>query len=324
MNHPHRTTAIATFCIVAAGSILFCSKSVVAKLSYAHGADALTVLTLRMAFALPFFALIGLVFSRGQAKLTGADWLKLSGLGFIGYYFSSLVNFSGLQYVSAGLERIILYTYPTMVLVMLSVAFRKHVRPAMWAWSGVAWIGIVFAFAGEMHAPRSSSVFLGAALIFASAVSYALFIVIAGDTIRRLGAMRFTGIAIGISCVMMLTHYIIVRSPAELTRLPGRVYIEGIILAIFGTVLPSILMSIGLQRAGSQRFAIISSVGPVTTMLLAWALLGEKPNLAIVIGFVFTLAGGLAVTLLKDAPARPTPTIADSPALDSVGSAERR
>ena len=302
------TSALATFAIVASSSILFCSKGVVAKLAYSHGVDALTVLTLRMGFALPFFAAMAIWWSRGTVPLQGGDWARLAGLGFLGYYISSLVNFTGLQYVSVGLERIVLYTYPSMVLVISAFVLRKPVRGATWAACALAWIGIVIAFVGETHAPVGNKhTSLGTALIFASAFTYALFILMSGGVIRRVGSMRFTGIAVGFSCIFILAHAFITRPAAALLHLPAPVYGEGLILAVFGTVAPALLLSIGLRRTNPQRFAIIGTVGPVATLFLAWAVLGERPNAAQAAGFILTLAGGLAVSLIKDKPPKAQP-----------------
>lgn len=291
----------ATFCIVAGSSILFCSKGVFAKLAYAHGGDALSVLALRMGFSLPCFLLIAALNSREQRALQANEWLKLLGLGFVGYYLSSLVNFTGLQYVSVGLERIILYTYPSMVLAFSAFVLRKPVPPKMWIACLVAWAGIVAAFTGELHSSgENGKTALGAGLIFLSALTYGAFIIMSGATIRQVGAMRFTGITVGFSCLMILLHYALARSATALLHEPPELYAIGLVLALFGTVAPALLLSIGLQRAGPQRFAIISSVGPVTTIFLAWAVLGERPNLAQTLGFALTLGGGLAISLLKD------------------------
>lgn len=302
---PPSAARLATYAIIATSSILFCSKGVVAKLAYAHGADALTVLTLRMGFALPFFLAIGLWWSRGQRRLDAGEWARLAGLGFIGYYVSSLVNFTGLQYVTVGLERIVLYTYPSMVLVLSAFVLRKPVRPLTWTACAIAWAGIVVAFVGETHTPtRNAHTALGAGLILASAFTYALFILLSGDVIRRVGSMRFTGFAGGFSCLFMLVHSAVSRPAAAMLHLPPAVYGEGLILAVLGTVAPTLLLSVGLRRTSPQQFAIIGTVGPVATLLLAWAVLGERPNLAQVLGFALTVGGGLAVSLIKTNPPR--------------------
>lgn len=297
-SHPSR---FATFGIVAGSSILFCSKGVVAKLAYAYGVSALTVLTLRMGFALPIFAILAAKTSRGSTPLTGCDWARLTGLGFLGYYISSLVNFIGLQYVSVGLERIILYTYPSLILAFSALVLRKRIRLEMWIACCIAWGGIIAAFAGELQHPSANEkVVFGALSIFSSAVTYAAFLMLSGRMIQRVGTARFTGIAVGISCSFMIIHFAATQSLSTLMALPAPVYAYGIILAIFGTVAPAVLMSIGLQRAGAQRFAIISMTGPVTTVILAWIVLKEQPNILQLLGFGLTLGGGLMISLLKE------------------------
>lgn len=303
MNNP-TSSRIATFLVIAGSSVLFCSKGVFAKLAYTHGIDALTVLMLRMSMAFPFFAAFAIVPTPGKPPLEARDWLRLAGLGFVGYYLSSLVNFSGLQYISVGLERIILYTYPSLVLAISALIFRRSVRPVIWTACAVTWVGIVSAFAGEAHSPVANDrTLLGAVLIFGSALSYATFIMISGDTITRVGARRFAGIVVGFSCLFMMIHFLLTHPVSALGNLPAPVYGYGAVLAVFGTVAPALLQSIGLQRAGAQTFAVISTIGPVATLFVAWAFLGEKPNLAQALGFALTVSGGLAVSLLKG-PAR--------------------
>ncbi len=299
----HTASALVTFGLAAGSSILFCSKGVIAKLAYAHGADAVSVLALRMGFALPFFIGMIVVSSRNAAPIAAADWGRLVGLGFIGYYVSSLVNFSGLQYVSVGLERVVLYTYPSMVLAMSAFILRKQVRPAMWAACIVAWLGIVAAFSGEWHAhPTGEHVILGTALIFLSALTYAIFILGSGEVIKRVGASRFTGLAVGISCVFVLLHYLATHPVDALLHFPTTVYGDGLLLAVLGTVAPALLMSLAVKRAGAQRFAIIGTIGPVVTLFLAWGILDERPNIGQVLGFVLTLGGGLFISLVRDRP----------------------
>jgi len=308
--------ALATFAIVAGSSILFCSKGVFVKLAYAHGAGTLSVLALRMGMSLPFFLAIAIWYSRGAEPLKARDWAQLAGLGFLGYYVSSLVNFLGLQYVSVGLERIVLYTYPSIVLLISAFVLRKPVRSLTWGACAVAWLGIVAAFVGEMHTPKAGAhTGLGAALIFASAVTYALFILMSGSCIRRVGSMRFTGIAGSISCLLILLHTSVGQPVRTLFALPTPVYVDGAVLALLGTVAPVLLLAIGLQRTGPQQFAIIGTVGPVTTVFLAWFMLGERPNAIQALGFALTLGGGLAVSLLKSEPA---PSKAAAPAASSL------
>ena len=289
------------FFIAAGSSILFCSKGVVAKLAYAEGVDALTVLMLRMGFALPFFVVMFWISDREKAPVSPGNWLRLAGLGFVGYYLSSLLNFSGLHYVSVGLERVILYTYPSMVLAISALWFRQLVTPRAWLACGVAWLGIVAAFAGEMQSPQLGKIETawGALLIALSAFTYAVFIATCGKLVQTIGPGRFTAIAVGFSCFFIMAHYLIRRNPGTLLEFTPSVYGYGLILALFGTVAPAYLMGLGLAKAGAQRFAIIGTIGPVATLFLAWWLLQETPGWGQIVGLLLTLGGGLAVTLQK-------------------------
>ena len=299
-----------TFCIVAACSICFCTKGVFAKLAYAEGADSITVLALRMGMALPVFLAVGWWSHRGNPPATSTrDWLMLGLLGFLGYYLSSYVNFYGLQFISVGLERMVLYTYPCLVLIGSAVFYGQRIRPAVWIAAAIAYAGIVCAFAGEAMQGRGtrSDLLLGTGLVFLSALTYAWFILVSGEMLRRIGPAAFTSRVVGISCVMILLHYCAVRPVPHLFVLSGKVYACGAALALLGTVVPSYLLSTGLKRAGAQRFAVIGTVGPVTTIVLAWLVLGEALQVWQMAGFLLSLGGGLAVSLLKDKAASPRP-----------------
>lgn len=291
---------ILTYLIAAASSLFFCSKGVFVKSAYTHDVDTITILALRMAMAMPFFGLVAWITSLGAERLDLVTWGKLAGLGFVGYYLSSFVNFSGLQYISVGLERIVLFTYPSIVL-LLGIMFGK----SKWNWKilgplTLAYGGILLAFAGEAYGKGSpADTVKGVALIFTSAVTYAVFILVSADLTRQVGALRFTSIVVGFSCVFVLTHYAMVHDVTDLVELTKPVYMYGGVLAVFGTVIPSFLMGIGLKRAGSEKFAIIGTIGPVGTVVLAWLVLGEALNVGQLVGFVLSLAGGLAITLMK-------------------------
>lgn len=271
------------------------------KLAYRAGADALTVLALRMLLTLPIFVGIGLWSNaRAQRPITGKQWAQMAGLGFLGYYVSSLVNFLGLQYISVGLERIVLYSYPVLVMLGAACFLQQRPRRAVMVAAGVAWLGIAVAFVGEMGVKGDpAAVGLGAGLIFLSALTYAAFILLSGQLIAAVGAMRFTSVVVVFSCVFILLHYALQRPLSDLALVSREVWGLGALLAIFGTVLPSLLMGVGLRRAGAQRFAVIGSVGPVFTLILAWFLLGEQLHLTQVIGFCLSLCGGVTVSLLK-------------------------
>jgi drug/metabolite transporter (DMT)-like permease len=297
-------SALATYLMVAGSSLFFCSKGVFAKSAYALGADPIEVLALRMGIALPFFVATAWASSRGAPRLSRRDWCSLAGLGFFGYYLSSYVNFTGLRYITVGLERIVLYSYPSLVLLGAALIGRRRLRGRTVVGLAVSYAGIVCAFAGEAGGHGSAGeTSLGVGLVFVSAVTYAIFISVSGGLVGRLGPWRFTAITVGFSCLYILAHYSLTRPLSDIANLPPAVYLYGVWLAVFGTLVPAFLLGFGLRRAGAQRFAIIGTVGPVATLLLAWAVLGERPNLAQFAGFALALGGGLWVALDRDSGA---------------------
>lgn len=291
-------TSLITFGIVATSSLFFCSKAIFVKLAYRHGLDVVTTLALRMAMALPFFLLGGMLASRGKpAPLTGKDWGHLALLGFCGWYLSSVLNFMGLQHVSVGLERMILYTYPSLVVLGSVVFLRKPLRGSVVAAMLVSYAGIFLGYYGEAGSKEGGDVWRGAVLVFGSAMTYAVFVLLSGQMISRIGPIRFTSCVVGFSCLFVLLHYGVTHPLGALFQLPPGAYACGAALALAGTVVPSYLFGIGLKRAGSQAFAVIGMIGPLGTVGLAWLMLGETVNITQVLGLVLTLAGGIFVSL---------------------------
>ncbi len=204
---------LSTYLIVAACSIFFCSKGVFIKSAYELGADPIAVLGLRMAYALPFFLLMAVWSSRGRSPLTLRHWLAMTWLGFVGYYLSAVVNFAGLQFISVGLERVVLYTYPSLVLLGSALFLGKRVPRRMVFAMLIAYLGIVIAFRGEAAGGGDSrSTLIGVGLVFTSAVTYAIFVIGSGKLIGEVGPTRFTSHVVGISCVFVLMHFAIQRS----------------------------------------------------------------------------------------------------------------
>jgi drug/metabolite transporter (DMT)-like permease len=300
-NDPRRRwESLKTYLIVAACAVFFCSKGVFIKSAYGVGADPISLLALRMAYALPFFAVAGWWSSRGNARLNRRQWISILWLGFVGYYLSAVVNFAGLQFISVGLERMVLYTYPSLVLLGSVVFLRKRVPMQMVAAMLIAYLGIVVAFQGEaVEGGDTRLTLLGVGLVFTSAITYAVFVVGSGTLLTELGATRFTSHVVGASCLFVLAHFCLQEIFAETAPIPLAVHGWAVMLALFGTVVPSFLLGIGLKRAGAQRFAIIGTVGPLATVLLAWLVLGEALNWLQIAGFFLTMGGGLLVSLWK-------------------------
>jgi drug/metabolite transporter (DMT)-like permease len=295
-------SSLTTYGIVAASSLFFCSKAVFVKLAYRYQMDAVTVLALRMALALPFFLVGGWIDARRNPRpIAAKDWGMLALLGFFGWYLSSVVNFMGLEHVSVGLERMILYTYPSIVILGSVFFFKKPLRALVVVAMGVSYLGILIGYHAEASTSDSETLY-GALLIFASAVSYAVFVMLSGQVVSRIGPVRFTSCVVGFSAIFVLIHFFLTHPPKLLLQLSSGAYGCGIALAVAGTVIPSYLFGIGLKRAGSQAFAIIGMIGPLGTVFLGWMILGEALNLTQILGLLLTLAGGLAVSLLKDKP----------------------
>ena len=294
-----RRDALLTFGVVAGCAILFSSKGIFIKSAYTHGADSVTVLMLRMIMALPFFIMAGIWSAKtANHSMTARDWRAVLALGFVGYYLSSIMNFAGLQYISAGLERMVLYTYPSLVIIGGALFYKRRVSGTTILSIIVAYLGILIAYWGEgTQSGSATQTSIGVALIFGSALTYSVFVLTSGDVIKRVGATRFTAYSMGTSCVLAITHYTLAHSISDIVTISSPVVFYGAVLALFGTVLPSFLFSTGIKRAGPERFAIIATIGPVMTLILAWAILGEKINASQALGFTLTLGGGLLVSL---------------------------
>jgi drug/metabolite transporter (DMT)-like permease len=300
MTHPvsPRTTAIGLLC-GGAGAIAFSGKAIIVKLSYRYGVDAVMVITYRMLFALPLFLALSWWSGRDKPALTARDWAGLFGLGFSGYYLSSFLDFLGLQYISANLERLILYLNPTIVLVVGLLLFRTTVTARQWAALAVSYAGLLLVFGHDMSL-NGSHVTLGALLCFASAISYALYLVFSGQWVKRLGALRLTGLATTIACLLCIAQFCVLRPP-EAIVVPREVVLLGILNASLCTFLPVLLLMLAIERVGAGLAAQVGVVGPVSTIILSLLVLGEPVNAWMIGGTLLVLVG---VSLL--APRRAT------------------
>jgi drug/metabolite transporter (DMT)-like permease len=280
------------------GAALFSLKGVTTKLIYAYRADAVTLLALRMLFSVPFFLLAASWSGRnnsGAAPLSRRDIWAVIALGLLGYYLSSFLDFLGLLYISATLERLTLYLYPTLVLLLSVVFLKARARGADVAAIALSYAGIamVFLSAGRLG---GSNLQLGAALVFGSAFAYAIYLVAGTEVIKRIGSMRFTAYAMTVSSIAGILQFLALR-PLDALVLPMAAYGWLAVLAIFHTVLPVFMIGEALKRIGATRFAVIGAVGPVTTMAVDWAVLGEALNGAQIFGAMLVLSGVLLVTL---------------------------
>lgn len=287
--------------MVAASALLFATKAIVVKCAYPYGIGALDLLTLRMGFALPVFLLVAWHEERrAAARLSVGDLGRCCGLGIIGYYLASFLDFEGLRVIGVGLERMVLYLYPTIVVVVGALIFGHKVTGRVIVALVATYGGIVLTYVGQRH--DGTQIAWGTALVAGSAATYALFVLFSGTLIARLGARRVMAVAMSGACMAMLLHAGIHASCGGDTYLfaqPMVVYGYGLVLAVFGTILPSLLMGDGLKRVGSQRFAIISTIGPIGTLLLGWMVLGETVTPIASVGIALTLLASIIMGLSK-------------------------
>ena len=285
--------------IALAGAICFSTKAIFVKLAYRDtGIDAITLLALRMLFSLPFFVVSAAFTSRKDTniKFTPKQWLIVAVVGLLGYYVSSLLDFLGLQYISAGMERLILFIYPTLVLLMSAVFFKQKINRYQWLALVITYVGLALAFYSEVDwsTEQNNDFYLGAILIFLCAITYALYIVGSGQIIPQVGAAKFNSYAMTFASVGVLLHYTI-ASDTSLFNLSPMVYFYSIMMALVSTVIPSYLVTEGIKRIGSDNAAIVGSIGPMSTILQAYILLHEPIFVLQIVGTLLILAGILLI-----------------------------
>ncbi len=282
------------------GAICFSTKAIFVKLAYRDTiVDAISLLALRMIFSLPFFVVSAYVSSSSQSnvKFSTRQWISVAVIGCLGYYISSLLDFLGLQYVTAGIERLILFIYPTLVMVMSSLIFKERIKPIQWLALVITYVGLLIAFFSEadLQSGQSSHFILGSVFIFICAFTYAAYIVGSGRLIPIVGAAKFNSYAMSFASIGVLLHFFF-TTEVSLWGLPSLVYVYSFLMAILSTVIPSYLVVEGIKRIGSDNAAIVGSIGPVSTLLLAYFFLQENISLFQIIGTILILFGVLLVS----------------------------
>jgi drug/metabolite transporter (DMT)-like permease len=272
------------------GAIAFSGKAILVKLLYRYGVDAVTVIMFRMLFALPIFALMGWWAGRGQPALAWRDWLGIAGLGFCGYYLSSFLDFIGLQYVTASLERLILYLTPTFVLLLGWLLHGKRWRLLQLGGMAISYAGVVLVF-GQEAKLEGSNVALGALLILVSASTYAVYLVYSGELVKRIGALRLVGLATSVACLCCIVQFLLLRPVAVALAVPAPVIWLSLLNATLCTAVPVLLVMMAVERVGAAITAQTGMVGPLSTILLAVWLLGEPFTAWVAVGTVLVLAG---------------------------------
>ena len=275
--------------MAAAGAVAFSGKAIIAKLAYRYGVDALTLVMYRMLFALPLFLLLSVWASRSKPALERRDWWVVCGLGFSGYYLASTLDFMGLQYVSASLERLILYLNPTLVLAMGVVLFKRRVSVRQLIALAVSYGGVLLVFGQEVTHVGPHAL-LGAALVFGSALSYAVYLVLSGEEVRRLGALRLTGLASTVACVLCIAQFAVLR-PLSAAVVAPEVITLSLLNAVLCTFAPVLLMMLAIERIGATLTAQTGMIGPISTIGMSVLLLGEPFTAGLAAGTVLVVAG---------------------------------
>jgi drug/metabolite transporter (DMT)-like permease len=287
---------------VVVAAIAFSGKAVIIKLAYRHGVDAVTLLALRMVFSAPFFLALAWWAGRGAAvrPIAPADLRAVLAMGLIGYYLASYFDFLGLQYITAALERLILFVHPTFVMLLSAVFFQRPVTRRDLAALGLSYLGIALVFGNDL-ATQPGNVLLGSFWVLLSALFYAAYLMGSGRLVGRVGSLRFASYAGLVSCVAVVAHYFVMRDAVLIFSQPAEVYGLALLMAVVSTVLPIVLTSEGIRRIGASHASIIGSVGPIATIFLGFAFLGEAITAVQLAGAGLVMAGVLAISM----PLRP-------------------
>ncbi|WP_441612726.1 MULTISPECIES: DMT family transporter [unclassified Cupriavidus] len=281
--------------VAAIGAVLFSGKAIVAKLMYRYDIDAVMVITLRMLFAVPLFMAIGWWQSRRLPPLSWADRGRIVFLGIIGYYLSSFLDFLGLQYITAGLERLILFLTPSFVLLASAVLFKRSISRRQWLSLLFAYIGIVLVFAHDLDV-SGSRVWLGAALVLGSALTYGVYLILSGELVQRIGSLRLVAYAMCVSTACCVVQYLVLGRPLADLLQPAPVLWLSAVNSVFCTVMPVSLTMIAVARIGAPMASQAGMLGPVSTLFLGFWLLGEPitgvqlAGSALVMGGIYLLS----------------------------------
>ncbi|MES2281172.1 MAG: DMT family transporter [Pseudomonadota bacterium] len=280
--------------LAAFGAVAFSGKAIIVKLAYRHDVDAVTLIMFRMLFALPIFAVMAWWASRGKAALTRKDWMGVCGLGFIGYYFSSFLDFAGLVYISASLERLILYLNPTIVALLGLVLYGRRVTIRQLVGMAISYGGVVLVFGQELSVQGAHTAW-GALLVFLSALSYSIYLVYSGELVRRLGALRLVGLATSVACLCCLLQFVLLRPLSAALVVPEVIWLS-VLNATLCTALPVLIVMMAVERIGASLTAQTGMIGPLSTILMGTFFLGESFTPLVAAGTALVLAGIFVVT----------------------------
>jgi drug/metabolite transporter (DMT)-like permease len=302
MNPKNNRITLAGFLITFIGAVLFSTKAIIVKKAFGDShTDALTLLTLRMVFSLPFYISSAVIISnkKENIRINRKQWFYVILLGIFGYYISSLLDFIGLQYISAGLERLILFLYPTFAVLINVYFFKQQLSASQKIALALTYIGIAIAYYGEIKIdPGNPNFYFGSLMVFICAITYSIYIAGSGKIIPSIGANKFTGLAMLAATTSIFIHFLF-KGNIQTLDTNTSLWKYGLLLAIFSTVIPSYMISNGLKRIGANNVAIISGIGPVSTIVQAHYILGEKIFTEQIVGTLMVIAGVLLTGLEK-------------------------
>ena len=280
-------------------AVFFSVKAIFVKLAYQYGVDAVTLLTLRMSFALPIFAFVAVreLYKPECPAIGLRQTLAMIALGLLGAYLAGLLDFLGLQYVSAGIERLTLFLYPTFTVLLSCLLFRRRIRRMEVTALMLSYIGIALSVQQEVSLDGEHTM-LGVMLVFGSTLAYALYLIGSGELIPRIGTRLFMAISTIVSCIAMVLQFIITRDLSTLVQ-PLPVYAYALLIALLSTVLPAFMLGAAIHRIGASHTSIIGGIGPVVTIVLAVILLGETMTGIQVFGATLVVAGVLLIGLMR-------------------------
>ncbi len=276
--------------LAVAGAITFSGKAIIVKLAYRYQVDAVTLIMLRMLFALPIFAVMAWWSSRGKPPLTWRDWRGVVFLGFTGYYLASFLDFAGLAYVSASLERLILYLNPTLVMLLGLVLYGQRSRRQHVLGMALSYLGVVVVFGHEIHVQGADAAW-GAFLVFASAFTYAVYLVYSGEMVKRLGSLRLVGLATSVACLCCMAQFAVLRPLNTALMVAPEVIWLSLLNATLCTAAPVLMVMMAIERVGPGTAAQAGMVGPLSTIAMSVLILNEPFTVWVAAGSVLVLAG---------------------------------
>jgi len=286
--------------LVFVGAVAFAGKAVLVRYNYLHyHVDTISLLALRMLFSAPFYLGI-LVFKNiketTRPSLSNKEWITMVLIGIVGYYLAALFDFWGLNYVTASVERLILFLYPTIVVIVSAIFLKRKITKIQYLALIVTYLGVFFSFIPDLKIGMQKDLLLGSFLVFLSAFTYALYLIGSGEMIPRIGSLRFTCYAMLISTAIVMGHFFLTKHPS-LFSYPKEAYLLSFVMALFTTVIPSFMISDGIKKIGSGNASIIGSIGPVATIIMANVFLDEPISIWQIGGTIIVLIGVLMISV---------------------------